>query len=659
MILPNDVKNIILMDHSEPGIFAAGELRKYFKKITGKNLQLIHIDNSVVEQAAFVLKAGKGSNFDEFNIRCSVKEKRIEITGTNSRSLIYGVYFFLKKIFGASWNSPGKTGEILVKIDNLRLSDFHIKERAMLKYRGFYLDSSQYSINKENIEEIIDWMAKNSANFFLVSKVFYTEIKEPLLTSIVQRGIILEVGHHGFNCYIDPAKHFKKHPDWFSQINGKRVPGDFLANMRHNSQLCTSNKKVVDVYTESFMDFWAKNPEIDILGVIPNDGFGWCECEKCLKLEQKNLSSPLYNENLDSHKGWRLGSGRYHHFVKEVANKVNKNFPEKKMDFWAYAGVIMPSHSVSELPDNIILTIALYERWYNYSLNDPAGRRVPGNLNPKLIEILRQWRNEFQGEINIYEYYQKYTWRSMPKWMPEIIRDDTLFLKHEKVSGLLSMIEKDNFILYELNYLAHMAMSWSKGWTSNSFMDDYMKHSFGSMHTAVKQSVKEVISVMAPYAKLGPQYPENLTKKAEKAFKKLEIKLKELAKSGQAQKAMPLKSATKLRKWSKNMKLTHEHFTLTKLYYELSGAIEKKNAYIAIDILNQWKKAKKQFSETFRNLKNSGVCLSDDTYLLTWSKTLFEYEDNLQKELNRLLNGKSKDFATASTALKKLQDFAS
>ncbi|OGV47678.1 MAG: hypothetical protein A2017_21965 [Lentisphaerae bacterium GWF2_44_16] len=657
MMLSSDIENIILRDSSEPGKFAAAELQKYFKKITGRNLPVIRSSDSIRKEHSFVLETDGMEAEDGFSIKCSDRGMKIQITGANPRSLVYGVYYFLKKVFGIRWTSPGPDGEILKKTSPVNIKDFQVREKAMLKYRGFYVDSAQCSITPENIGEIIDWMAKNFGNFILVSRVFYPKIKRPLLEALKQRGMILEVGHHGFNCYVNPSKYFKKHPEWFSLIKGQRTPGTFHANMVHNSQLCTSNKECVDFYSRAFLDYWEANPEIDILGIIPNDGFGWCECQDCMKLEPKKLTSPLRNENLNSHKDWKLGSGRYHHFVKEVSDRVSRCFQEKKIDFWAYAGVIMPSPIVSEFPENVILTIALYERWYNYSLNDPAGRKIKENLNPKLVDILKDWRKKFPGEINIYEYYQKYIWRSMPKWMPEIIRNDMRFFKKENLQGVLSMVEKDNFLLYEINHLSHMAMSWSDAWTSDSLLDDYSETSFGSMKKTIKNEIKKVISAMGSYAKLGPQYPRELTPNAEKTFRKLEKDFGKIANTGKHK--MPLKSAAKLGKWAKNMKLTHEHFSLNKLYYEMLDAVNEKNASEALKILDKWEIAKRQFYKTFNSLDGTGVCLSNDLWIFVWSKNLLEYEGILRKELEQATKNPNDDFSSSLAALGKLQDIAS
>lgn len=617
-------KIIVVAPKDKTKEFAGRELQKYIESIAGRKIPVYAEENQAYQKKAFILEALGNSEEDEFRIESVPDEKIIRMTASNPRSLLYAVYYFLKKKLGAEWTSPGKRGEYLPEMKDVKFERFDIKEKAMLKYRGFYIDSLQHSINAKNISVFIDWMAKNYGNFLLVSVMFYEKIKEPLLKALKFRGMILEVGHHGFNFYVEPKTHFKEHPEWFSEIDAKREPGKYLKDIIFNSQLCVSNKEVIDYYAKSFSGYWNENPEIDILGVIPNDGFGWCECCECKKLEERHRECSLL-------KG-ESASGRYHHFVNEVVKKDVALESEKKIAFWAYADMILPSSVVSELPSNTILSIALYDRWYNFSLG--AGDVPPGTANQAYVDILGEWREKFKGEINIYEYYEKYIWQSMPKWMPDIIRQDTRFFKEKNIQGLLSMLEEDFFVLYELNYMAQLAMSWSSGWTTESFLDEYAEKSFGQMSVEVKKEINKVISTMEPFAKFGPQYPRELSRRAENTCKDLEASFKTLSAKG-LKTGMHENSVLKLEAWSKNMRLTQEHFVLNSLYYDLEEALERKEFKKALGILNAWTSAKKKFYKTFKELDGSGVCLSDDMWIIEdadWDNFLKD-EEKLRKIL--------------------------
>ncbi len=638
MHIINEIKYICLDAQSAGATaeFAAKELMHYYSMSSGRKLHLDSTSSKECKNTITLKCASSHSEDDSFQIICDSNDATVKITGSNPRSLLFGVYRFLKKTFKISWNSPWPEGEIVPGGQIVELHDYTLNEKANLKYRGFYVDSAQYSVTADNIEQIIDWMAKNSGNFLLVSTMFYEQIKAPLLKALKLRGMILEVGHHGFNFFVDPKKHFAEHPEWFSMLNGKREPGIFFANMIHNSQLCSSNKEVINVYADKFMEFWNANPEIDILGIIPNDGFGWCECEQCAKLQGNASRNPLRHQDLEGNSHTKLGGAQYHHLVNQVAHKVASKRPDRKMAFWAYAGVIQPTDIIRDLPENMILSIALYERWYNYALDDPANLKNPDNVNPHIVDILRQWRDIFPGEINIYEYYAKYCWQSMPKWMPETIRRDIDLFKQLGLQGLLSMAEYDNSVLYEINNLAQFGMSWSASWSSEELLDEYAGGVFAGAEDTVRKQIDQVIELMTPFAKLGPRYPENLTPKAEKGFAQIEINFQELAAEFRKnKKENSTQAAVTLEKWAGNMRMTSEHFALNRLFYRMLAASDIGDYTELEAALKQWRKAKQAFYSSFRSLDKSGACLSDDVWTINRAISLFEYEDDLEKLLNQ------------------------
>lgn len=631
--VPKDVERIIVSDSSsETAVFAAQELGKYLKKVTGAKFPVVK--NGKAADKSFFLSFGTEKDDDSFNISVNATSKRISIKGSNPRSLLFGVYDFLKGNCGILWPAPGTRNEILPECDSFRIKEEHRREKALMKLRGFYIDSSQESVNEKNVADVVDWVAKNSGNFLLVSLVFYGSIKKQLAPALKKRGLILEVGHHGFRNYVDPADHFKKHPEWFSMIDGKRTPGVFAANMIHNSQLCVSNKEVIDVYTDAFIKYGDENPEIEIQGIMPNDGFGWCQCPDCMKIEGKEQASPLrYDGFVDTRV--KLGSRRYHHFLNEVSKRLEKLRPGRRISLAAYAGVIMPSPLVKSLPENTVFTIALYERWYNYLLNDRRGRAVKGNPNPKLVDILMQWRELFPGIINIYEYYAKYAWQSAPKWLPDTIRQDVNFLSAKKIEGLISMVEVQNFSVYELNHMAQLAMSWSKAWTSDKLLKDYTEKRFGPMAKKVLTPVEKVIKTMEPYAKLGPAFPEKLVPAAQKSFEKLSADFKTLSEKAKADGAVSPGTSKLLKTWSVSSNMAWNGLEMTRQYWRLNAAVEKEDYEKALEILQDFKKAKKNYFETYKRGIKAGAALENRLWFVSAHKKFFENEDNLEKLIKK------------------------
>ncbi len=80
-----------------------------------------------------------------------------------------------------------------------------------------------------------------------------------------------------------PAKHFKDHPEYFSLIDGKR--------RAERSQLCLTNPDVLRIAIEQVETWIKEHPDATIFSVSQNDWEGWCECDKCRRVEAEEAAS--------------------------------------------------------------------------------------------------------------------------------------------------------------------------------------------------------------------------------------------------------------------------------------------------------------------------------------------------------------------------------
>lgn len=102
------------------------------------------------------------------------------------------------------------------------------------------------------------------------------------------------------------AKYFKEHPDWYSEIKGKRT---------EKSQLCCTNDEMIAELSRNVLERIRKNPDAGIISVAQNDsGRGYCECARC--------------KASDDAEGSHSASLRY--CVNKVAEAVEEEYP----DFW-------------------------------------------------------------------------------------------------------------------------------------------------------------------------------------------------------------------------------------------------------------------------------------------------------------------------------------
>ena len=118
---------------------------------------------------------------------------------------------------------------------------------------------------------------------------------------------------HSFLALVPPEKYFKDHPEYFSLIDGAR--------RAERSQLCLTNPDVLKIAVAQVRQWIHEHPAAKIVSVSQNDWTGWCECDRCRRVEQ---------EEGDRHSGPLL------RFVNAVAGEIEKTNPDVLIDTLAY-----------------------------------------------------------------------------------------------------------------------------------------------------------------------------------------------------------------------------------------------------------------------------------------------------------------------------------
>lgn len=127
-----------------------------------------------------------------------------------------------------------------------------------------------------------------------------------------------------------PASLFKTHPEYFALVNGRRYAG----------QTCVSNPDVVKMVTEATRDYFRKYPNERVIGMGPNDGAGFCQCENC---------RALGGGDYDPFSGEPSTTDSYIWLFNQVLAGIKDEFPDKKIGFYIYHTYMRPP--VKQQPD--------------------------------------------------------------------------------------------------------------------------------------------------------------------------------------------------------------------------------------------------------------------------------------------------------------------
>ena len=211
------------------------------------------------------------------------------LAGGRPRGTLYAVYTFLEEIVGCRWWTA--TESFIPKRPTLEVPDLDRTYVPKLRYReAFYRGafSSPFAAR-----------LKCNGHFARIPPEY--------------GGHYTILGWcHTFFQLLPPDRYFEEHPDWYSEIDGRR--------MAQRAQLCLTNMEMRAELVRNALAWIRKNPDAGMISVSQNDWGGSCQCEKCRELEVQE-GSP---------------SGPLVHFVNAVAEEIEKEFPDFLIETLAY-----------------------------------------------------------------------------------------------------------------------------------------------------------------------------------------------------------------------------------------------------------------------------------------------------------------------------------
>ena len=297
--------------------FAYSELKKY--------LEILKVDADI--------KLGIGTfdvedPFFDDAYSISVKNKKGEISGSNERSVLFGVYRLLEE-WGITWVRPGPNGTHYPEKADPK--DLEINEKAYLRHRTMCIEGA---ISFENVTDMVDWMTKVGYNSYYVqfenAYIFFVQWyehygshckeKEPfsyqmiedymeeLTVELKKRGLLFHRKGHGwhhvpFGLSEDPAVKVKPEDmpksflDLCAERDGKR---GLYQNSLYLTNLCYTHPKVIETIVDSVYDYLMRHPETDVLHFWLADSLNTnCQCEKCSKTSFTDTYVNLINAVTD------------------------------------------------------------------------------------------------------------------------------------------------------------------------------------------------------------------------------------------------------------------------------------------------------------------------------------------------------------------------
>jgi len=431
---------------------AAAELVEYVHRISGAKLKtvktlpdgpavVLHIDpkRNPPPKGAMQWPGSRG-------YRLRVDGNKLYIIGSDDLSVLHGVYGLLERHAGVRWLWPGKLGEIVPKQKTLQIGP--LDETSVPDFPVRWVGTNE-------------WALHHGANAMVRVG------KEPV-------GVNWKWHFHTFCTLIPAEKYYDKHPEWWPLVKGKRKKP--AKKHSHSTQLCTTNPDMIKEMTRNLIAVLDEDPEIQIIALSPNDGGGFCECERCTALDEPG-------------RGWFAKySKRLAALNNAVAREVAKKHPNVLIKVGAYAMYLRRPLDEKLAPTkNQLVQLCHIYCCHNHPLcgdhcvkgktYEPKDNFMPNRTFRKMIH---DWK-KVTDHLFIYEYYTLGgpTRAKLPWPLVHCIRKDMPYYHKIGAEGFYTQLGDKTFYRYGMNYYIAAKLAWDTSLDVDELMADYCTHAFG------------------------------------------------------------------------------------------------------------------------------------------------------------------------------------
>ena len=430
--------------------YAVREMRDFIKRQTDVELP-IQDDATPIPQKAILVQtdAGDASLGDEgFSIR--VVGDRLVIRGGRERGALYGVYEVLERFGGCAWYSswhevvPRLTAfKVPRTLDARQVPAFALREHSWLDMMDNPVLAERNRMHRTAFDP-----EKFGGTSWRFDKV---------------------LGKcHTFERLMPVGKWFDAHPEYFSEVGGKRI--------RVQAQLCLTNPDVVRICTEEVLkrvrESYPKG--IRLYGVSQNDWGNACTCAKCKALDDAEGSQ----------------SATLVRFVNAIAEKVSAKYPDVFIETLVYTYTRKPPKTL-RFHQNVIPCFCTIECDFRRPIDGS-----PAAENRAVCETIRQW-GERSSNLMVWDYTTDfrnylYTWPNV-----KVLGPNLRFFKAHGVTALYEQgCSKGRHADWgELKAWLLAKLMWNPDQDENALLDRYFRDNFGPAAAEVRRCFEEMHAV--------------------------------------------------------------------------------------------------------------------------------------------------------------------
>ena len=464
----------IIMAHPvhETVKLAAHELQKFLMQMSGAALPT---QTELQPKAEKEILVGRSSRLAEYGIEIDWEglgeegfvmktgDNWLLLAGNTPRGTLYAVYAFLEEIMGIRWLAsdctviPTPAEVVFPELDRVEIPAFESREAYWSDaFDGDYAVRNRMNSNKADI-------------------------------SIRQGGRMKFYNfHHSFDELVNYRDYFDTHPEYFAEVDGKRLNGP-------RTQLCLTNPEVLKLAIAKVRQWIKENPDCRVFSVAQNDWANYCTCPKCRAIDEAE-GSPAATMLL---------------FVNALAEEIEKDYPDVLIHTFAYQytrkapKTIRPRH-------NVIVRLCSIECCFSHPLDGkPLAPIHPEAMERKVrqnraqcacagehafLDDLREW-GQITKHLYVWDYVTQFGEYLMPMPNFDVLQRNLQLFRSIGVAGIL---EQGNFCqgggghLAELEAYLQAKLMWNPDCDVEAHMNDFLRGYYGQ---AAAPIVREYIEL--------------------------------------------------------------------------------------------------------------------------------------------------------------------
>lgn len=431
---------------AQPGATAAesnavAELAATLRQVTGAEFQVVSPGAKLPEHAILVGPGAAAQQrfpdvpWDRLGLEEVVIETRghhLLLAGGRPRGTLYAVNQFLQDFVGVRWWTPWAT-QVPVR-PTLELAVPAVRYQPVFESRDpFWFPAFDAR-----------WAVRNFSNSQSAN------VPEDWGGVIRYRGFV-----HTFYPLVPPEEHFAKHPEWFSEIQGRRT--------HDRAQLCLTNPELREHVVARVKQWLRESPEARIVSVSQNDWYGFCTCPKCRALD-------------DAEGG---PAGTMLEFVNFVAERIEAEFPLVAVDTLAYQYTRQPPRTLRPRP-NVIVRLCSIECNFREPLDAPANARFADDIRgwAKICNRLYLW----DYTTDFAHYLQPH-----PNWF--VLGPNVRFFATNHVRGLFEQgaYQGHGSEFAELRAWVLARLLWDPRQDDRALIDEFLNGYYGPAAPAIRR----------------------------------------------------------------------------------------------------------------------------------------------------------------------------